>query len=244
MGGSHGSVIVTIHQPEFLPWLGLIDKIRQAHVTVLLDSVQYEKNYFQNRNRIRTANGWSWLTVPVKTTGRFGQRIDEVEIDTATPWRRKHLQGLRQSYAALDGFDKLFPPLERLYEGTWEHLVELNIAIIEFMLSAFGLNRTIIRSSTLPVQGQRSELLADICTSVGARTYLSGVSGRDYLNEQLFDAAGIAVRYQEFTHPTYPQRYAPFTPMLSAVDLLFNTGGGALQVIEAANRHAATAHAL
>ncbi len=234
-------MIVTIHQPEFLPWLGLIDKIRQADVTVLLDSVQYEKHYFQNRNRIRTAEGWSWLTVPVRTTGRFGQRIDQVEIDDATDWRRKHLRSLQQHYAAVAHFDQVCAPLERLYGEAWRHLVDFNVAVIEWMLGAFGLRRTLVRASALPIAGQRSELLAAICVTVGASTYLSGVSGREYLDEEPFAKAGIDVGYHEFVHPTYAQRYEPFVPQLSAVDLLFNVGPRALGVIERANPHAATA---
>lgn len=234
-------MIVTIHQPEFLPWLGLIDKIRQADVTVLLDSVQYEKNYFQNRNRIRTADGWSWLTVPVRTTGRFGQRIDEVEIDDTSDWRRKHLRSLQQHYGAVPHFDQIGTPLERLYGDTWQRLVDFNVAAIEWMLGAFGLQRSLVRASSLSVAGQRSDLLAAICVSVGASAYLSGISGREYLDERPFVRSGIGVRYHAFTHPTYTQRYQPFVPQLSAVDLLFNVGAGALGVIEQANPHAATA---
>lgn len=233
-------MIVAIHQPEFLPWLGLIDKIRQADVTVLLDNVQYEKNYFQNRNRVRTADGWAWITTPVRTRGRFGQAINDVEIDYARPWQRKHLRSLVQHYSEAPHFNEFFLEVERIYGETRRLLVDLNIALLEYIVNAFGLRTTLIRASSLPVKGRRSLLLADICATLQAQVYLSGVSGREYLDEKAFREAGSVVRYQQFSHPVYPQRYNPFVPQMSSIDLLFNVGPAALRAIEQANSHAAT----
>ena len=226
---------VTIHQPEFLPWLGFVDKIRQCDVFVLLDSVQFEKNYFQNRNKIRTGWGWVWLTVPVFMKGLFGQKIQEVRIRNDESWSRKHRQTLRQNYGSAPFFHEYFSGLEALYDQPWDLLAEFNIAVIHWVANAFGLSRQFIRSSELGVIGKRSELLVNICKTLGAKVYLSGVSGRDYLDEALFKDAGVLVRYQDFRHPVYRQRYEPFLHVMSSVDLLFNVGPSSLQALTEAN---------
>lgn len=226
---------MAIHQPETLPWLGFFDKLRQSDIFVLLDSVQFSKHYFQNRNRIRTATAdrWSWLTIPVFSKGRSRQAIWEVEIDRHRPdWARKHVALLRQSYREAPWFEATFPSLEALYAQEWSKLVDFNVAVIRWMAQCLGLERPLLRSSDLGVAGYRSELLVSICQEVGATEYLSGVSGRHYLDVALFDAAGIRVRFQEFYHPIYPQCHQPFVPALSAVDLLFNCGGNSRHILE------------
>lgn len=234
-GNEISGIMVTIHQPEFLPWLGFMDKIRQCDVFVLLDSVQYEKNYFQNRNKIRTAWGSAWLTIPVLTKGLFGQTIRDIRIQNEEKWRRKHCQGIRQHYQAAPFFDKYFPGLEALYVQSWDLLAEFNIAVISWVANAFGLSRRFVRSSELTLTGKRSELLVNICIALGAEFYLSGVSGRGYLDEHLFADAGIPVRYQNFNHPVYRQCYEPFLPNMSSVDLLFNTGPDSLKALTEGN---------
>ena len=227
---------VAIHQPEFLPWLGFIDKIRQVDTFVLLDSVQFEKNYYQNRNKIRTAWGWAWLTLPVFTKGLFGQAINQVKIQNEQNWTRKHILGLEQNYQAAPYFGHYFNELKSIYSQPRTLLVDFNFDLIRWMAKAFGLTPRFVRSSELGVTGKKSELLLNICESLGTKIYLSGVSGRDYLDESLFEKAGIAVRYQDFHHPSYPQRYEPFLPGMSAVDLLFNEGPSSLQRIIEANQ--------
>lgn len=232
-GSDAAGLTVAIHQPEFLPWLGLIDKLRRCDTFVFLDCVQYEKNYFQNRNRIRAAWGPVWLTVPVLTKGRSSQTIRDVAIRGADAWPRRHWQSLVQHYRAAPFFERYFAGLRPLYEKPWERLADLNIAMIEWLAGAFGLSRRFVRASALDVTGKRSELLASICAAVGATEYLSGVSGRDYLDESVF--ADVSVRYQDFQHPVYRQCYEPFVPMMSSLDLLFNAGPDALRVVSEAN---------
>lgn len=237
-GSDASYVTVTIHQPEFLPWLGFIDKIRQCDIFVLLDSVQFEKNYFQNRNKLRTPWGTTWLTIPVFTKGRFGQTIREVRVRNEDSWRRKHCQSLGQHYGSAPFFDKYFPAIQALYDQSWDLLAEFNISVIHCVADAFGLSRRFVRSSELGVVGEKSELLANICKAMGANVYLSGISGKDYLEEFHFDSAGISVRYQDFRHPMYRQCYQPFLPMMSSVDLLFNAGPDSLRVLTEANKRA------
>lgn len=234
LGSSARRPTVAIHQPECLPWLGFVDKIRQSDIFVLLDSVQFEKNYFQNRNRIRTAAGVQWLTVPVLTKGQFGQAINDVRIRTAEPWQRRHCRGLALSYGRAPFFDRYFPAMSRIYEQAWELLADFNVAVIDWLARAFGYERRFVLASSLSVEGKSSELLARLCVALDAGVYLSGVSGRDYLDETPFREAGIAVRYQEFRHPVYRQCYEPFIPQMSSLDLLFNVGPEAPAVLEAA----------
>jgi hypothetical protein len=226
-------VTVSIHQPEFLPWLGLIDKLRQSEVAVLLDSVQFRKNYFQNRNRIRSATGTAWLSVPVLTSGRSEQTIREVRICNQRQWRRKHQQTLNQHYAHAPFFEEHFETLQALYQGAGDSLADLNQAIIEWMARSFSVSCRFVRSSDLRLTGQRTDLLLAICRTVGADVYLSGPSGKEYLDETRFVAAGIQVRYHQFSHPVFRQCYEPFVPMLSAVDLLFNHGPESRRILSA-----------
>lgn len=225
--------VVAIHQPELLPWLGFMDKLRQCDVFVLLDHVPFEKNYFQNRNRIRTATpqGWSWLTVPVLLKGRFGQPIDEVAIDHRRDWRAKHLKTLAQHYHAAPAFPRYWPSLAAHYERSPERLVDFSLPLIGWLVESLGLDTPVVRSSELGVSGTRSALLLAICRKLSATEYLSGISGRDYLDVASFQRAGIAVRFQEFHHPIYRQCYQPFVPALSAVDLLFNYGEEAREIL-------------
>ncbi len=226
-------MIVTIHQPEHLPWLGFFHKLYHAEQVVLLDNVQFRKNYFQNRNRILTTSGRQWLTVPVLSKGRSTAPIDQIPINEAVNWRRKYLETLRQSYRRHPYFPVYAPDIEGILHHKWENLVDLNMAIIELFLKALGSQRQLIRASELFVQGNRSNLLLAICQEMGADIYLSGPSGEEYLDEEIFHDAGIGVCYHEFHHPTYLQANwsGPFISSLSTVDLLFNVGPNSLDTL-------------
>ncbi len=227
-------MVVTIHQPEHLPWLGFFDKIRQADVFVMLDHVQYRKNYFQNRNRIRASEGAVWVTVPVLTKGHADQAINEVQINNqgSPRWKEKCWASIAQHYRKAQYWSLHEGFVDRLYKTNWTRLVEINEAIIRHLLNAFSIDVKIVKSSELNVKGNRGDLLLDICRKVGASVYLSGVSGRDYLDEKAFTDAGILVRFQEFHHPIYKQLYEPFLPAMSAIDLLSNYGPASLDVIK------------
>lgn len=227
-------MVVTIHQPEHLPWLGFFDKIRQADLLVILDHVQYRRRYFQNRNRLRSSTGTVWVTAPVKVKGRYEQPIRDVQIDTEGDprWRQRCWGSLTHCYGGAPYFDASASFFEGLYGKDWRWLVDLNEAIIDYLLSAFHIHIRRVTSSTLGVSGAKGELIYNICRAVGADTYLSGISGRTYLDMKRFEDAGIEVRFHEFHHPVYPQRYEPFIPCLSAVDLLFNHGPRSLDVLK------------
>ncbi len=223
---------IAIHQPEHLPWLGYLDKARKADEFIFLDTVAFKKNYFENRNRIRTPQGWAWVTVPVLLKGRFGQSFLDVEINNQARWAEVYFRTLAQNYSHAPFWKTYGPLLEELLLRPWEKLVDLNLALIELVWRAFGIPTPTRRASALGVTGKKSGLLLDICRKTGAAVYLSGPSGRDYLETELFDAAGIGVEYHEFRHPEYAQRFSPFVPGMASIDLLLNEGPDGIRCLD------------
>ena len=226
-------MIVSINQPAYLPWLGYFHRIAVSDIHVVLDHVQFEKGSFVNRNKVRTAGGWTWLTVPVRTAGRFGDlTLREVEVDDASGWRRKHAATLRQAYGRAPFFAEHAEFFEELWARPWQRLVDLCSAATGQLLDVLGIATPLVSSSDLTAGGAKDELVLAICSELGATTYLSGALGRDYLREELFADAGIAVAYQDYRHPEYAQLHAPpFEPYMAAVDLIFNCGPSSLDVI-------------
>lgn len=224
-------MIVTIHQPEHIPWLGFFDKVRRADTFVILDGAQFEKNYFQNRNKIRTQKGWSWVTVPVITKGRYPQLINQVEINNNVRWRKKCWTSIFMNYSKASFFPQYNNFLKSIYDREWTSLADLNEEIIRYIIHALGIEVEIIRASELGVTGRRTDLLLEICQKLNADVYLSGISGKDYLEEYKFTEQGIKVIYQEFYHPIYKQVYEPFIPGMSIVDLIFNHGDKSLDIL-------------
>jgi WbqC-like protein len=221
---------VAIHQPHYLPWLGYLAKLDRADTFVYLDTVQYEKNGWQNRNRIKTPQGAQWLTVPVRH--RFGQPIAEVEVAETEGWRRKHRQALATHYGGAPHFAAAWPALEALYATPWERLADLAVASTECLARLAGLHCPTLRASSLgPLPEEPTERLVAICRALGADTYLAGGSGPGYMDLDRFARAGIAVLVQDYRHPQYPQRYGPFVAQLAAVDLICNAGPESLAML-------------
>jgi hypothetical protein len=202
----------------------------RSDVFVLLDDVQYKKNEWQNRNKIRNARGWQWITIPVKY--RFGEKINQVKIDNTGHWRKEHYNSLIINYGKAPYFREYEPFFKDAYERTWEYLVDINIYFIEFIVRALGLQSKLIRSSRLGVRENRSERLAAICKKVGARTYLSGEGAREYLDLSVFAENNIEVIFQNYCPPVYRQAYQGFEPFMSVVDLLFNYGSKSLALLK------------
>lgn len=225
-------MIVTIHQPEHLPWLGFIHKADRADLLVLLDSVQYRVRYFQNRNRIAGANGVTWLMVPVCSKGYREKTIHDMEIDNTQSWQRAYLATIRQSYSHHPYYPDYAPFFENACTRPWARLADLNEHIIRYFFDVLGVRTPLVRASALAGRGASSELLLDLCLKTGATTYLAGQMAGNYLNEDLFHAQKIAVAHHEFVHPVYPQyKRSEFLSHLSALDLLFNCGPESLAII-------------
>ena len=223
-------MILAVHQPHYLPWLGYFDKMRKSDVFCYLDNVQYKKNEWQNRNRIKTHKGWQWLTVPVHY--RFPQRICEVRIDNTVNWKHKHLQALRTHYGRTPYFKNTLQMFEAVLAHNWDKLAALNIFLIEEIRHFLGLaHKTTVKASDLKLREDPTERLIDICLALGADTYLSGPDGLKYMNPDRFTQRGIQIRVQTFEHPHYPQRFGEFVSHLSVLDLMFNCGPDSLAVL-------------
>jgi hypothetical protein len=215
-------MIVSIHQPAYLPWMGYLARIAASDIFIYLDTVQFEKNSFTNRNRIKTANGPIWLTVPVLQQGHIGKPMTELLIDPRQDWRKKHLASIANSYRRASGFARRYPLLERLYAADTPLLADLCYDQLLFWLAELGIKTKVLRASSLPVEGSKSDLVLALCRHVHATEYISGPLGRGYLQEQDFAAAGIAVHYQQFAHPQYSQLYGEFQPAMGIVDYWMN----------------------
>lgn len=225
-------MIVSINQPAYLPWLGYFHRIAVADAHIVLDHVQFEKNSFTNRNKIRTRNSWCWLTVPVRTAGKFGQiPINEIEVANEKKWAIKHWETLRLSYARAPFFTEHATFFESVYLRSWGKLIDLTGEITAYLLRAFEIKTRLFFSSQMKASGRKDELVLNLCRELGATVYLSGPLGRDYLREHLFRDEGIAVRYDDYQHPAYPQAHPGFEPYMAAVDLLFNAGQASPGVI-------------
>ena len=217
---------VSINQPAYLPWLGYFHRIAISDLHIVLNHVQFEKNSFTNRNKVRTSNGSCWLTVPVRTGGKFGALpIREVEIDNNSNWCLKHWRTIAQNYAKAPFFDKYANFFEGVYTRKWVSLAELCAEITDFVLRSFAIATPLKQSTELDPQESKGELILELCQKVGATTYITGILGRDYLDEPSFARAGIELVFQDFRHPEYTQcKWDGFIPYLAAIDLLFNYG--------------------
>jgi hypothetical protein len=223
-------VRIAIHQPQFLPWLGYLDKIDRADLFVLLDTVQFKKNEWQNRNRIRTAQGWQWLTVPV--LHRFGQKLNEVLINNQdVDWKTKHVRAIEMHYGQALHRERYLNELAALYRQPWDRLTNLNLAVLRWLLGAYGIKTPLRLASEMTLREEPTDRLIDICWTVGATQYLAGAGAKDYMDIPRFEASGVALESQDFRHPVYPQCYEPFVPSLAAIDLLLTSGDDALRLL-------------
>jgi len=218
-------MIVTIHQCEHLVWLGLLDKISKADVFVLADTFDFKKNYYENRNKIRTKEGNKYLTIPVESHNH--KPMKEVKIASDIDWKEKYLNTIAAYYCKSPYFNRYFPRLSYLILNSNNSLFYLNHSLLVQFLEWFNINTPVILSSTLELNEslRSSERLLEICQKVGADIYLSGSSGKNYLDLSLFEKNNIKVVFHEFVHPIYKQQYSPFIPGMSGIDFLFNCGG-------------------
>ena len=237
-------MLVAIHQPNFLPWLGYFGKLARADLFVLLDDVQFIKRGFIHRNYIQSDRGRQRLGVPVLTKHRFDQKIAEVEINPTEPWRRKLSAQLRHAYERARFYSSFCNEIENILSRDFSRLIDLNRALLRYLCTRFGIHTPILSASELDgVWGSSTQRLVTICKSVGASDYLSGSGGKNYQDEQLFRDEGVGLVYTTFRHPTYRQVRSPFAANLSAIDLLFNEGPKSGEILFAANAESTPAPA-
>lgn len=225
-------MIVSINQPAYLPWLGYFDRIAKSDLHVVLDHVQFEKNGMINRNKIRTAQGWCWLTVPVQTKGSLDSlRIRDVKIANRSNWSRKHQEALRTNYSRAPFFPEYAHFFEDALSRQWTNLQPLIQNMNDYLLKVLSISVPILYSSELSAAGQKHELVLNICRKVGATRYLSGPFGRNYLKSSEFADCGIELCFHDYVHPAYRQSFPSFEPFMSVVDLLFNHGPASTAIL-------------
>ena len=216
---------IAIMQPTYLPWMGYFGMMDSVDVFVLLDSVQFARRSWQQRNQIKTPNGPGWLTVPVLSKGKRGQLIRDVVIDIDKKFFQNHIRIVEYNYKKAPFFQnyssELFTILSKRHEG----LVALTIELMEWLKQTLGISTPFNLSSELGHEGSKASLLADLCVRLGANEYISPPGSMDYLNKSdSFKKRGIAVRYFQYNHPEYSQCFGEFIPYMSVIDLLLNVG--------------------
>lgn len=217
---------ICIIQPGYLPWLGYFDQAAIADVFVLYDDVQFDSGGWRNRNRILNNGAPLWLTVPVLRTDRFGQLVKDVRIANAH-WQSKHLKSIQQQYSRAPFFDWCYPVLDRYLGGgrRYEWLIDLNLAGHEALASLLGISWNVRMSSSISYSGEsRTARLISICAALGASRYVSSDASAAYMEEALWQEAGMEFVYQHYPHPQYSQFGHPFVGYLSAIDALMFAG--------------------
>ncbi len=224
---------ICIIQSCYIPWKGFFDLIGRCDEYVIFDRAQYAKRHWHNRNRIKTANGVEWLTIPVVTKSRFEQPIDEVEIEK--PWADKHWRSLELAYRRAPFFGALAPTVKGWYElaSKERRLTDVNEIFLRGIAGLLGLKTRITRDDTYPAVGNQTERLLTIAKAAGADRYLSGPSAREYLDESMFTSAGIAPEWMSYDgYPEYDQLYGHFEHAVTVLDLLFNCGTNASRYLK------------
>jgi hypothetical protein len=225
--------IVTMHQPNYLPWIGLFSKVKQTDCFIVMDTFQYTQHGVTHRNKIKTNAGGAYLTIPISkkfTTAK----IKDVELPSDRKWQEIHYQTIYQNYLKTDFFKNHLDFFKELYQKDFHYLWQINIDIIRYLLKCFEANIEVIMASDLNLAPdlKHTDMIVAVLKSIGATTYLSGQSGRGYLEMEKFRQNNLNCRFLKFTHPVYKQRYPGFESNLAAIDLLFNVGPQSSEVIK------------
>jgi hypothetical protein len=230
-------MIVAIHQPHYIPWLGYLDRMVKSDLFIILDHVQFERRNYQNRTMIRLEDEGRWLTVPVIQVSQketiLEKAIDNSETGSRS-WGPTHFKTLKYAYRKAPHFATYAPRLQEILEAQWDKLLDLDLAMLDFLRGAFDITTPLKRSSEMKADGARSELLLNLCTELGPNTiFLGGIGGsRRYLDLPAFRQAGVGVMWQEFRHPIYSQcGDGEFIPGLLSLDMLFNCGPRAAELL-------------
>lgn len=224
-------MICTVHQPNYLPYLGFFEKAYKSDVFILYDTTQFKKNDWQNRNKVCVSSGWQWISLPVMHD--FGQKIYEVKIKDPKKSLSKNWRSLQVTYSRAPFFKQYAPSFEELYNSDIEFLSELNCRIITITAEHLGIKTKFIRSSELPsIETTSTQALIDLTRLVDADTYISGGEGINYLDMELWNGTGLKIMFQKYHHPVYKQfNNTEFQSYMNVLDLLFNCGGDSLEIL-------------
>lgn len=214
---------IGIHQPNYIPWMGYFYKIYKSDVFVIGDGVQFSKDGFINRNRIKTSQGALWLTVPVKQDS-YKHLINEVIISNETDWKTKQLKSIEVFYKKAPYFSDYYEELRTIIMQDWVKLSDLNICMIKSICNVLNIETEIIIGSQLKVQGSSTERIINTCKAVGADEYLSGRGGTNYQDEEMFAQNSIKLTYLNFNQMPYKQLWGEYLENMSVIDYIFNCG--------------------
>ena len=216
-------MIISIHQPNYLPYPGFFHKVSHSDVLIVQDVTKFDER-FSNRNKIISSTEWTWLTVPIKKNHK-DYLLKDVQIFNDLKWNKVHRKKLESAYNKSNFFNKYNTDLNLILEQKWEMLLELNMTIIKKINDWLKIKTKIIYESELGIEGEATNRLINICKAVNADVYLSGDMGHDYLNEELFKQNEIELKYQNYTPKQYNQILSrEFIPNLSIIDMLSNIG--------------------
>lgn len=222
---------ITAHQPLYLPWIGFFDKISDAEILVILDSVQFSRNDFIHRNKILINRSAHWLTIPIENSSSRIP-IKDVRIE-GNNWKRKHLESTRRSYVRAPHYGDMITILEgTLLKINSNFLLDYTLPVISNLMDYLGIETKIILLSDLGIKSYKSALILDICNSLGADEYLAGSQGLNYLNLDAFECNQVKVVMQQYKHPIYKQNSDIFIENLSVIDLISEEGKNSLSVIQ------------
>lgn len=222
--------LVCIRQPGYLPYMGFFKKIQSSDIFIYLDDTKFVEHGWDNRNKIKTDKGSMWLTVPIKRNSM--QLLKDVLIANNESWKKKHLKSIKINYIKAPFFNDYWDDFSDIFQKDWKKLIDLNLNLIKYFNQKLEIITKTIRSSELQINSSGTKRLVEICQHVGATTYLSGILGKEYLDEDLFNEAGIKIIYENFIHPIYKQLGNNFLPNMSIIDLLFNEGPNSGELIK------------
>lgn len=221
--------IISIHQPNFIPWLGYFYKIHQSDIFVFLDDVQFSNQGMHNYHYIKTSQGSFRLKVPVHK--KFKENINQVQINYNLNWKDKHFKTLIANYRRSPFFDEVYHDIQKLYNADYKNLAHFNREIIEFICKKMGITTKFINSSALNFHSMREQKIIDICVALNGKVYYSGTGAKSYQNEESFKERGLELRYSGFKIFSYPQLWGDFQSNVTILDYLMNCGYNWEQVL-------------
>ena len=228
-------MILTAHQPVYIPWLGLFHKIFLAEQFCVFDIAQYQTKDYNNRNLIKTHEGAIWLSVPVESKDHFNKKLCDIKI-IPYRWNVKHFKSIQLAYQKAAYYKDYIEGIEQILIGRhYDYLTDLNTDILRFMLNAFDIRVPIVKASDYDFTGYKSDLVLDMCIKLKASTYIFGSQGRNYANVDSFRDHHIGLYFQDYQHPVYQQLHGAFLPCMTALDLLFNEGPRSKEILISGN---------
>lgn len=215
--------IIVIHQPDFMPHIGFFDKLLKADLWIIYDDVQFLRQGWHHRDKIKTPEGEKWLTLNIHKAPRE-TNINSIKLSNHTNWNKKHLDMIKNCYSKASAFSEIYPHIEQLYTVQYDKLIDMNMATIKLLLKLFNIHIKYKFSSQFITNKTSNERLVELLKHVRASHYISGCGAKTYFHNKPFEDSHIKVIQHKFNHPCYPQIYGDFISNLSSIDLLFNCG--------------------